>query len=68
MDAKAPKQVALKEAWCKACGICIAFCPRQALTARADGKPEWNSELCVRCSLCELRCPDFAIYLEEVDS
>lgn len=65
MDAKTPKQVALNEAWCKACGICIAFCPRKALTARPDGKPVWNPDLCVRCALCEQRCPDFAIFLKE---
>ena len=68
MDTKPQKKVMLNEKWCKACGICIAFCPRQALTANAEDKPLWNAELCVRCGLCEQRCPDFAIYLEEVEA
>ena len=66
MDAKAKKQVLLNKKWCKACGICIAFCPRKALAAGSDGKPIWDAELCIRCALCEQRCPDFAIYLKEV--
>lgn len=65
MDTNVPKKVVLNPAWCKACGICIAFCPRKALTAGEDGKPIWNPDLCVRCYLCEQRCPDFAIFLEE---
>ena len=66
MEKLAGKQIVLNEKWCKACGICIAFCPRKALSADAEGKPVWSSELCIRCSLCEQRCPDFAISLEEV--
>jgi len=66
MDASKTRRVTVKNEWCKDCGICIAFCPRQALTANAQGKPVWNAETCVFCTLCELRCPDFAIYLEEV--
>ncbi|MCL2498613.1 MAG: 4Fe-4S binding protein [Symbiobacteriaceae bacterium] len=67
MENRALKQILLKEQWCKACSICIAFCPRQALTANSEGKPVWNGDLCIRCSLCEQRCPDFAIYLGEVE-
>ena len=68
METSAPKQVLLKEQWCKACGICIAFCPRSALSPGKEGKPVWQEDLCIRCSLCEQRCPDFAIYLEEVEA
>jgi len=65
MDSSTPvKRVVFREKWCKACGICIAFCPRKALVADDGGKPIWNAELCVRCGLCEQRCPDFAIYVE----
>lgn len=69
MDNNPPlKRVIVREQWCKACGICIAFCPRQALSADTSGKPIWNTDVCVRCGLCEQRCPDFAIYLEEVSA
>ena len=49
-------------AWCKRCGLCVAFCPRGVLEARPDGVPvPARPEDCVSCRLCELRCPDFAI-------
>jgi 2-oxoglutarate ferredoxin oxidoreductase subunit delta len=53
--------------WCKACGICAAFCPRQCLTLDADGNPVVeNSQRCTGCRWCELHCPDFAICVREV--
>jgi len=55
---------------CKGCGICIDFCPRDVL-AEAGGFnrrgyrfPEARTaDLCVECRLCELLCPEFAIYV-----
>lgn len=50
------------EAWCKRCGICVAFCPTGALTSDKDGLPVLTyPEKCTLCGMCELRCPDFAI-------
>ena len=50
------------EAWCKKCGICVAFCPTKALTSDKDGLPILTyPEKCTQCGMCELRCPDFAI-------
>lgn len=47
---------------CKACGICIEFCPKDVLERDAAGKPVFaHADKCIVCSLCELRCPDFAI-------
>ena len=47
---------------CKACGICLALCPKQALAADPAGKPVLAAPgRCGGCGLCELRCPDFAI-------
>ena len=48
--------------WCKGCGICVAFCPKNALALGDDGKVYVaNPEACSGCRLCELRCPDFAV-------
>ena len=53
--------------WCKACGLCVAFCPRQCLGLDAAGLPVVeNSQRCNGCRWCELHCPDFAICVREV--
>jgi 2-oxoglutarate ferredoxin oxidoreductase subunit delta len=53
--------------WCKSCGICVAFCPRQCLSLDAQGNPQVeNSQRCTGCRWCELHCPDFAICIREV--
>jgi 2-oxoglutarate ferredoxin oxidoreductase subunit delta len=58
-------------AWCKRCGLCVAFCPKDVLASGPEGLPvAARPEACVRCRLCELRCPDFAISVaddEEAD-
>ncbi|HEB49892.1 MAG TPA: 2-ketoglutarate oxidoreductase subunit delta [Desulfobulbus sp.] len=52
--------------WCKACGICMAFCPREIILADRTGKPEiTDPDRCVGCRFCELHCPDFAITVSE---
>jgi 2-oxoglutarate ferredoxin oxidoreductase subunit delta len=53
--------------WCKACGLCVAFCPRQCLGLDAEGNPVVEKpERCNGCHWCELHCPDFAIWVREV--
>jgi 2-oxoglutarate ferredoxin oxidoreductase subunit delta len=55
--------------WCKSCGICAAFCPRQCLSLDAEGAPVVdNAARCTGCRWCELHCPDFAICVREVAS
>ncbi|MEW6547153.1 MAG: 4Fe-4S binding protein [Bacillota bacterium] len=66
MARKRASEIKVNEAWCKRCGICIAFCPTKVLEAGAQGIPRVaNLEACTVCLLCELRCPDFAIEVEE---
>jgi len=49
-------------AWCKACGICAAFCPRECLALDDEGAPVVvDADRCTGCGWCELHCPDFAI-------
>ena len=54
--------------WCKACGICIAFCPRSVIGKDDSGTPQFlRPEDCIGCRFCELHCPDFAISIRERD-
>ena len=54
--------ITVNEDWCKACGICIQFCPTKVLISSEKGQPvAKNINDCIHCNLCELRCPDFAI-------
>jgi 2-oxoglutarate ferredoxin oxidoreductase subunit delta len=61
---------------CKGCGFCIEYCPKEILVFSEEFNrkgyhyPEVTSSgECVNCNLCEMICPDFAIFslpLEEV--
>lgn len=54
------------KAWCKACGICVAFCPTGVLDKDESGYPFVKDiEKCINCGWCEIRCPDFAITVEK---
>lgn len=51
--------------WCKGCGLCIAFCPRDVFVAGADGHPlAVYPERCTACMWCVEHCPDFAIRVQ----
>jgi 2-oxoglutarate ferredoxin oxidoreductase subunit delta len=59
------KQHLINREWCKGCGICVQFCPKNVLELDEDDKVvAVRAEDCICCRLCELRCPDFAIEIE----
>jgi 2-oxoglutarate ferredoxin oxidoreductase subunit delta len=54
---------------CKGCGFCVEYCPKEVLrmsegfNRKGYHPPEVvKSGECVNCNLCEMICPDFAIY------
>lgn len=54
---------------CKGCGFCVEYCPKDVLKLSDDFNSKGyhypvakHSDLCVNCDLCEMLCPDFAIY------
>lgn len=62
MSNKIEVKVNINPDWCKGCGICVAFCPKQVLEMNRKDKLEVvRSGDCTACMMCELRCPDLAI-------
>lgn len=61
------KQLIIEPSWCKGCGICAAFCPKEALELK-HGKIHLKDKCsCILCGMCEIRCPDYAIYLKNAE-
>lgn len=65
-------KVMISEDLCKGCGICVEFCPRKVLkvssklTRRGFFPPEKIEDRdCTDCKLCEITCPDLAIWVAE---
>jgi 2-oxoglutarate ferredoxin oxidoreductase subunit delta len=65
------KAPAINQDACKGCGLCIAECPQEALGwSGARNRAGYTlphvagPDRCTACRMCELICPDFAIYLE----
>ena len=64
MNSKEKKLPVINIEWCKGCGICVEFCPEDALVMDDTEKANLAyPEKCNGCGMCELRCPDLAIEL-----
>ncbi len=49
---------------CNLCGECVEVCSGKALTI-ADGKLEFNANVCVYCEVCMDVCPECAIRITD---
>ena len=55
-------EIIINRDWCKGCGICVHFCPKQVLELDDEDKvAAMRPEDCICCKLCEIRCPDLAL-------
>lgn len=69
MENKDNIEVKVNKNWCKGCSICVEFCPKNVLALDNNDKIDIvNGKDCILCGQCEMRCPDFAIYLGGKDS
>ncbi|HEY3316238.1 MAG TPA: 4Fe-4S binding protein [Bacillota bacterium] len=60
--------VTIDQRLCKACGICIEFCPKKVLAAEEPllKAKVADPDACTACNMCMLYCPDWAINVAEV--
>lgn len=59
------KKIHINREWCKGCGICVRFCPKQVLELDEQEKVVVrHPEDCNCCKLCEMLCPDLGLSVE----
>lgn len=58
---------------CKGCGFCAEFCPKKVLELSKEYNSKgyhtpkvMNEGECINCHLCEMLCPDFAIWSTKI--
>lgn len=59
---------------CKGCALCIHYCPRGvfAMSSTLNKKGfaiagAVHPEKCTKCKMCEINCPDLAIFVDDKD-
>ncbi len=57
---------------CKGCEICVTYCPRAVLRLASSSNAKGyhypqveRADACVACGLCQIMCPEFAIFVQE---
>ena len=43
------KKLVIETSWCKGCGICAAFCPKQVLEIKKEKVTVKDPEACILC-------------------
>jgi len=68
-------EILVNEEYCKGCGICVHFCPGEALELSEEFNEKGRNmpfpadmERCTGCRMCELYCPDLAIAVVEIST
>ena len=51
--------------YCKGCEICVKLCPTRVLGMDMFNVKVVDIDKCTVCMACELRCPDFAIFVDK---
>ena len=67
--AKKKYKIVINEEWCKGygCQICVASCPVKVFDMKGLKAAVVNPDACTGCLQCEIKCPDFAIEVEEIE-
>jgi Pyruvate/2-oxoacid:ferredoxin oxidoreductase delta subunit len=50
---------------CTGCGICIKWCPTDAIALNEKGIAQRDEKACLGCGVCSRFCPEGAIFLKE---
>jgi len=58
-------RISIVPRFCKGCEICVKLCPTQVLGMEMFTVKVVDIDRCTICMACELRCPDFAIFVEK---
>lgn len=60
-------------ALCKGCGLCVHYCPKDVLVIGQETNSKGydiagvdKAEQCIKCLLCEIYCPDLAIFVDKM--
>ncbi len=58
--------ITVVKGYCKGslCNICVAYCPEKVLAMGFRHVEVVDADACTKCMLCEIRCPDFAIFVD----